>query len=286
MSQASEEGDQAAALRDVATGMGRAVGGALLFSLPMLMTMELWELGFYMGRLKLALLLVLMVPLLVGVAHRIGFEPSFGWREDIRDAFIALGIGLVTSAVVLAIFGILDTDMSVREVVGKIAVQSVPAALGALLARSQFGGDRKEDDDEKEEDGRAFSSYFGTLFMMIVGSIYFSLNVAPTEEMILISYTMTPVHAALLVALSIGCMHAFVYAVEFQGGPDMEPGGHWVEPLLRVTLPGYVLAFAISVFVLWIFERTGSVAPGAMLMATVVLAFPASIGAAAARLIL
>ena len=70
-------------------GLGRAFAGAILFSLPMLMTMELWQLGFAMDRLRLALLLALSVPLLVGVSHRIGFEQSFGWRDDLRDAFLA-----------------------------------------------------------------------------------------------------------------------------------------------------------------------------------------------------
>ena len=67
----------------------------------MLMTSELWYLGARLDRLKLALLLVLAIPLLVGVAHRVGFEPSFGWREDLRDAAIALGVGMLASATIL-----------------------------------------------------------------------------------------------------------------------------------------------------------------------------------------
>ena len=47
-----------------------------------------------------------------------------------------------------------------------------------------------------------------------------------------------------------------------------------------------MLALAISLYALWTFGRTDGLAAAPMLMATVVLAFPASIGAAAARLIL
>ena len=86
-----------AAVGTLAAGLGRAFGGALIFGLPMLMTNELWELGATMDRLRLALLLLLGIPLLVGVSHRIGFEASFGWREDLRDAAIALGVGLVAA---------------------------------------------------------------------------------------------------------------------------------------------------------------------------------------------
>ncbi|CAN7555305.1 DUF2391 family protein [Phenylobacterium sp. LjRoot225] len=35
-------------------GLARAVAGALIFSFPLLMTMEMWQLGFYMDRLRLA----------------------------------------------------------------------------------------------------------------------------------------------------------------------------------------------------------------------------------------
>ena len=51
------------------SGMARGTGGAILFSLPTLMTMELWQLGFYAGRLRLVLFLVLAIPLLFGLSH-------------------------------------------------------------------------------------------------------------------------------------------------------------------------------------------------------------------------
>ena len=53
--------------------------------------------------------------------------------------------------------------------------------------------------------------------MMAIGALFLSLNVAPTEEIILISYKMTPWHALATLALSILIMHAFVYAVAFRG---------------------------------------------------------------------
>ena len=77
-------------------------------------------------------------------------------------------------------------------------MQAVPAALGALLARSQFGGDRPREERE------AFAGYGGTLFMMLVGALFLGLNVAPTEEMVQIAYTMTPWHALGLLALTVG----------------------------------------------------------------------------------
>jgi hypothetical protein len=92
--------------RAFARGPARAFAGALIFGLPMLMTSELWELGARLDRLKLALLVLLAIPLLVGVAHRVGFEPTFGWREDLRDAALALGVGMLASGTILFLFSL------------------------------------------------------------------------------------------------------------------------------------------------------------------------------------
>ena len=277
---AEEEYESEGAEQGALAGIGRAFGGALIFGLPMLMTMELWEFGFTMDRGRLALLLALSVPLFVGVAHRIGFERSFGWREDLRDTFLAYGIGLAASAIVLAAFGVLKAGMPADELIGKVAVQSVPAGLGALLARSQFGSMHAD-----RGDSEALTGYLGTLFLMLVGALFLGLNVAPTEEMILISYLMTPWHSVALVVVSVILMHGFVFALDFRGGHGRGDVPWWSD-LLRFTLVGYVLALAVSLYVLWTFGRTDGAAPATVVMATAVLAFPAAIGAAAARLIL
>ena len=273
----------------VLTGLGRAGGGALIFGLPMLMTMEFWQFGGSMERYRLVLLIVLSLPLLVGIAHRVGFEATFGWREDLRDAGIALGIAALVSAGVLAALGVLRPGSSTGTLLGQIALQTVLAAIGALLARSQLAdaGDDPDDGGGAAADGgaQALGGWAGTLFLMLVGAIFLSLNVAPTEEMVLISYMMTPWHALLVIALSIAIMHAFVYALAFRGGKggDSEPG--WSR-FLRFTLVGYVLCLAISLYVLWTFGRLDSLAATPAAMAMVVLGFPAALGAAAARLIL
>ncbi len=261
-------------------GLGRGFAGALLFALPMQMTMEMWALGFTMDRWRLALLLLLAIPLLIGISHRIGFEETFSLRESVRDAMIAYGIGILTSVVMLALFKLLVTDMPMREMTGKIAVQAVPASIGALLGRSELGSGEDDADDDPQ------AGYGSELFMMAVGALFLNLNMAPTEEMILISYKMTPWHALATILLSIAIMHAFVYAVSFKGGHELAGDTPRWHALIRFTLPGYVIALLISLYALWSFGRLdgGSFTPA--MMAMIVLAFPGAIGAAAARLIL
>lgn len=266
------------AIRD----FGRAAGGALVFSLPMLMTMELWWLGFYLDRLRLLVLFITTLPLLVLLSRYFGFEETRSGRDDIIDALIALGIAAIVCTALLAIFGTITPDTPPDEVIGKVAIQTVPASIGALLAKSQFAAETAGDEDATQDD----ESYSGELFLMGVGALFLGFSVAPTEEVMLISYQISEWHTLGLVVLSLALMHGFVFAVGFAGGTEVSPEEAWWSPFIRLTLPGYVIALAISLYVLWLFARTDGLSGDGIMMAAVVLAFPSAIGAAAARLIL
>jgi putative integral membrane protein (TIGR02587 family) len=171
--------------------------------------------------------------------------------------------------------------MSLEEIVGKLSLQAIPASIGAMLARSQLG-----EREEQEEEERRRDTYHGELFLATVGALFLAFNVAPTEEIVLIATMMTGWHALALIAASLAIMHAFVYAVEFRGQTSAHPEiSAWSE-FLRLTIVAYALALLVCLYVLWSFGRSEGLALGELLMQTVVLGFPAAIGAAAARLIL
>jgi len=247
----------------------------------MLMTMEMWWLGFYMEPLRLALLLLLNIPLLIGLSYYGGFEVTSHPMNDLLDAFTAYGVGFLAAAVMLSLFAIIETGMSAHELIGKISVQAVPASIGAMLARSQFG------DSHKEDERRRSARYGGALFLMAVGALFLSSSLAATEEMVLISYKMTPTHVILLLVFSLLIMHAFTYAVTAQGKSPVPANAisFWTV-FTRFTLVGYAIALLISVYVLWTFERTEGMPLRQIIPATIVLGFPAALGAGAARLIL
>ncbi|MDB5622914.1 MAG: putative integral rane protein [Devosia sp.] len=273
------EADQDDELSGLLTGLGRAFGGALLFCLPMLMTMEMWELGFAMDRWRLLLLLLTSLPMLMFLSHYSGFEATWDWKEDLRDVAIAYGIGLVSSIVVLGVLAVIGPQMHASELIGKIVIHTIPGALGALLGRSQFGPN--EDNEEKRE-----QSYGSELGIMAAGALYLGLNVAPTEEMILIAFRMSSLQSLLLIGLSLLLMHGFVFASEFKGGSEVREDTRWWSEFMRFTVVGYAIALAISCYVLWTFGRLDGLSLSTSLYVLVVLSFPAAIGAAAARLIL
>ena len=117
---------------------------------------------------------------------------------------------------------------------------------------------------------------------MGAGALFFALNVAPTEEMILIAYKCTPWHELGLIAVSVLLLHVIVYSAGFAG---QEEQGRPVTAFFRFTLPGYAIAIGVSLFVLWVFGRTDGHAAARATSTAIVLGFPASVGAAAARLL-
>ena len=262
-----------------AKGLARAFAGAIIFSLPLLMTMEMWWLGFYMDRLRLLLFGIVNIALLFGLSRVAGFEETHSWTDDALDAFAAYGVAAAASLAVLALFGIIAPGMSASEIVGKVAVQAAPASFGAMIANKQLG--RTVEGRER----RRRQSYRGQLFLMLAGALFLAYNVAPTEEMILISFRMTPWHGLLLVLASLILLHAFVYSLDFAGEEEALPGRRFFSTFLFFSVVGYAIAIVASLYILWTFGRTDGVGVTQVAMMTAVLGFPAAIGAAIARLV-
>ena len=268
--------------RDYALGLARAFAGAILFGLPLLMTMEMWSLGLYTHPARLLLFLVLNFAILVILSRFGGFEHTSTLVEDVLDALAAYGVGTLASAAVLALFGILKPAAPIDELAGMIAIQSVPASFGAMLARKQLSAGEADADEEHEARS---TGYAGQLFLMLAGALFLAFNVAPTEEMILIGFKMTPWHSLALVAASLFLLHALVFSVGFAGQKPAPEGYGFDRRFLIYTVPGYAIALLVSFYTLWTFGRVDGGDAGAIAATVVVLGFPAAIGAAIARLV-
>jgi putative integral membrane protein (TIGR02587 family) len=265
------------------TGLARAFAGAIIFALPMLMTMEMWSIGFYIDPWRLVILILIQIPLLTALSHISGFKETEGWLDDLLDAFVAIAVAAIAATVILFVFSVIHFDTALEEAVGKVAIQTFPASIGAMLAHDQLSG--VDDGNDKEEQGRR-DSYPAELFLMVTGALFLGLNVAPTEEMILLSYMMDPWREIALVTISLVAMHAFVYSLEFRGRPVAHPEVAFWSLFLRFTVVGYALVLVTCLYLLWTFGRTDGSGPNEIISAVVVLGFPCAIGAAAARLIL
>ncbi len=253
-------------------------GGAILFSFPLLMTMEMWWLGFYMDRFRLALFLVLAFVMVLGLSYFEGGEETF--KIELLDALVACAVGYTVATVMLLLFGIIKPGMSADEVIGKISLLAVPPTIGAILARRQL------DIKETRKERRRREGYGAKLFLMGVGAIFLAFQLAPTEEMVLIGHQMTGWHAAALGGVSLCIMQAFICSIERGRRRSIFSADFFWSVFVRFTIVGYALALLISLYVLWTFGRLDGAPAAEIIMATLVLGFPAALGTAAARLIL
>jgi putative integral membrane protein (TIGR02587 family) len=262
-------------------GLGRVFAGAILFSLPLLMTMEMWWLGFYLERTRLLVFVLVNFLVLVVLARISGFEKTVGWFDDVMDAFAAYAVAAIWSLFILLLLGIVEPGEPIGVAIGKIALQSVPASFGAMLAAKQLGFA----DTETREVKRERASYWGQLFLMLAGALFLGFSVAPTEEMILISFLMSPVQSMMLIVFSILLLHGLVYTVGLKGQEKPSGPTGFSSILLRFTITGYAIAALTALYLLWTFGRIEGTSPAQVAAMVAVLAFPGAIGAALARLV-
>ncbi len=276
---ASSHGQVATTNGKYAVALSRAFAGALIFSLPLLLTMEMWWLGFYLEPWRLIQFTLADVLILYGLSKVAGFEESHNWVDDILDAFAAYFVAATTAAAILWLIGAIRPHMTAGEIAGMIAVQAVPASFGAMIGAKLLG-----EGEEIEEAERWRDSYLGQLFLFLAGALFLSFTVAPTEEVMLVAFQINPWQSLLTVFISIGLLHAILYVVHFHGQEkrfSSSPG----TALLGHTLPGYSIAVLTSLAILWSFGRLDGLDIGTGAMVAVVLAFPASIGAGIARIV-
>ena len=266
--------------RQYAVALSRAFAGALIFCLPLLMTMEMWWLGFYLEPWRLAQFTLGNVVLLYGLSNVAGFEESHNWLDDVLDAFAAYFVAAVTAGALLFLMGAIRPDMTFAEITGLIAVQAVPASFGAMIGAKLLG-----EGEEIEETEYWRKTYSGQLFLMLAGALFLSFTFVPTEEMVLISFQIDHWLALGILLVSLILLHGILYLVGFRGQEGRLGRSHGYL-LLHHTLPGYAIALAAGLYLLWSFGRLEGLDLGAALLAAIVVGLAAAIGAGIARVVI
>lgn len=274
--------DAGETVAQTARSYGRGVLGALLVSMPLLATMEMWWLGFHMPPGKMILFIVVNFGVLVILEYFSGFHESVSLRAEVLDALSAYGIGLLVGVIGLGLFGILRTGMGLHELLGKVVLQSIPLSIGASIAVSQLG-----QEGTRKQERKSHTGVLGSLALSLAGAWYFGFNIAPTDEPLMIGLRITPWHAIALVLGALFVSHAIVYALDFAGGKELPEELSWWGGLLAYGAGSAAVALLTATFFLFVFGRIGldtGLAPA--LHMTAVLGFVNSLGAAAAKLIL
>ena len=269
-------------LREYARGMA----GGLMFSLPLLYTMEVWWTGFVADPMRLLIYVAATFVLLLGYNHYAGLHADALWSEVAIDSVEEMGLGLVVAAIVLFLLGQLESDMHAYEIVGKITVEAMTVAIGISVGTSQLGGG----DDQRAKGGAEASAkeeatFGGQLAIAACGSMLFASNVAPTEEIIMIASEARVQNILGLAALSILLTGVILYYIEFTGSGRFVVAQGVVSVVIGTVIT-YAVALVISAAVLWFFGRMDDVTMNTAAAQTVVLGLAATLGASAGRLLL
>ena len=256
----------------------RGFAGAVLFSFPMLMTMEMWSVGVSIEPSRLMLFAAVHLALLAGMASYARHDKALVTKKDALDAFAAYGVGVLATAAVLPLFGVIEIGMSADAVVRTITVQAAPASFGAMVAHLEI-------DEPAARVGRHHPhGLASSAFLMGVGALYLASSLASTEEMMLIAHKMSTWQIGGLIVFSLVMIELFdEYAIEEERGS--KAGRSAWSLSLAMTCVGYIIALSISLYILWTFGRTDGLTLAQLFKETVVLGFPAALGAGAARLL-
>jgi putative integral membrane protein (TIGR02587 family) len=267
----------------------RAAGGGLLIGLPLLFTLEVWAHAFLLPSLKIVVLLAMAFVVVVGYSAVSGFRRDRTWLQLLVDSIETMGIAAVVALTALLLLGRIDLDTGLRDAIGKVAIEMIPVAFGVSLASTQLASP-DEDPADAEDQGssaadEAHAGIFGRLFIGAGGALLFALNVAPTEEVVLLGVEAEWWLLLLVLLASLAMTFAIVFLADFRGGRSLDTGDSPLDRPLTETVAAYAISLLISLVLLWAFGRTDGVSASAIIGQTVVLAIVASFGAAAGRLL-
>ena len=137
----------------------RGLAGGLMFSLPLLYTMEVWWAGFVAEPMRLVLYVAATFVLLLGYNHYAGLHHDASWQEVVIDSVEEMGLGLILAAGVLFLLGQLGGVLDHRSRHAQVEQRSVtddrenedpePVTRGADLREDERR--QRECDSQRDE---------------------------------------------------------------------------------------------------------------------------------------
>jgi putative integral membrane protein (TIGR02587 family) len=280
---------------------GRGVAGGLMFSLPLLHTMEVWLAGFNAHPWRLAAYVAATFVLLLGYNRFAGLRHDAGMREVAIDSVEELGIGFIIAAVALYLLGRITFAMPLNEIVGQVVIEAMTVAVGVSVGTTQLGGGGGEDSGEGDEGGGDDGGgggpagkagggepelHFGSqMLLAFCGATLFAANVAPTEEIVVIAIEISWARLVGLALASLVLAALILHFCEFMGARRFVHNEGFGE-VVAGSVATYAVALFASGLMLWFFGRFDGVTLYTSLAQVVVLGVAATLGASAGRLLL
>lgn len=209
------------------------------------------------------------------------------------DSVEALAIGIVCATLILILLQEITLTTSLKESLGKIIFEGVPFALGVALARSIMDGYKGDETDNSDStnprtSNSAKSKRNATLTDIgatLIGAIIIAFNIAPTDEVPMLSAAVSPPWLLAIIAASLLISYGIVFVAGFTTQEARQQDRGLFQSPVQETLLCYFISLSGAAIMLWFFHRLDFSDPWALwLRQTLVLGFPATIGGAAGRI--
>lgn len=263
----------------------RGIMGALLVvGLTFHYTMETWWLGWTLPMPYLIGFAVVGLAGVVAITRYVGFHQAEGEESEgrnptwmvARDFTQILFQSLVASFAILLLLGIIDLRTSLNLVVRLGLIEVVPLGFGAAMANRLFG-------TTSEEEAKKEMQFPTNVALFVIGAVFISATIAPTQEMELIAAHMDWHNHLVLVVFTVTIVYLFLYELGFQGQRGRASEDWRLE--LGTAFLVYFVGTLTSFLLLTAFGHFTNATVALMYQETVVLAFPASLGGAAAQVV-
>lgn len=264
----------------------RGVIGGLLFSLPVLMTMEVWWRGFNIPPSSLLIVVISTFSLLLGYNLHAGMRPDTNFREIVYDSFSELGLGLIISFFFLWMIGVFNPFATpVIEILGQVIMESVAVAIGVSIGTARFGQSHNKK-EQQQESSKAKKGVFNWshVVLSICGAILIGMPIAPTQELVMIATRVNPGQVLAMVLFSLLITAVVLYFSEFHGTKEIKDNV-FLHAVKGISL-AYALALLTALFLVWMFGHTDTLQFRHVVFVVVIQGILTSIGASAGRLLI
>ena len=269
------------------------LAGAAIFGTPLIFTMEMWEKGaqlshgFLLGLLASAMLINTCFGFLSGLRDHNSFPGA------ISDSITAIGIGILFSATVLWLIGVLDPKLSQTAGVGTVLFLGLTVSVGVTFVNSQLrdrsrsGEDEVKDlnGDDQDPQSKQLRADLMDAAATLIGSTIFAFAIAPTEEVLVIASRLSNGELLLLLCVELILCYIIMFASNLENHQVYVKDSILQHPVAE-TLMATSLSLVVSMLLLLGFGFDETMASlSTFLPCVVVLGFSAVVGGAAGRVI-
>ena len=263
---------------------GRGIAGGFLFSLPLILTMEVWAAGVTVPPARLLAGLAGTFVLLCGYNAYAGLHHETRLREIVVDSVEELGIGLTLSGLILLLLGRIGPQTTWPEALGMVVVEGLFVAVGVSVGTAQLQGGDSKTSSERHPRGR-HESLWSELVLAACGAVLIAANVAPTEEILLLASSMSPALLLASVGTSLLLAATLLYFSHFTGSARFADT-RGLSGIMHGTAITYATALVASAGILWFFGRFAQHGVTLNVAQCIVLGLAGTLGASAGRLLL